>query len=268
MLCHCIYWMVCRSKGMDVGKITFLWEGMLYVYGHVCVWLHHDRYKRTQWIGDYYRPLRKPYKWQGEGKTLSLHPLVSMYIVYTYMYIMIDRFVVNHLLETTLWNWLLLMITDRWVYNFACIAYVLTYPCTLTVQPSWKGSVSNSSECTWCGECSWYGKANTSTYLICQPITLNERDTYIHTFIYTRTHTLNVCMCLYIIIVNPWFSYVQIYRTLRIRLVVVHVITWTSGDRINVVSDPNALLDNIRGYRGTVSQPHDSLMLLTYVCKL
>ena len=59
--------------------------------------------------------------------------------------------------------------------------------------------------------------------------------------------------------------HMQIYRTLRIRLVVVHVITWTSGDRINVVSDPNTLLGNTRVYKRTVTQPHDSLMLITYV---
>ena len=39
--------------------------------------------------------------------------LVPMYIVYTYVYVMINRFVANHLPETTLWNWLLLMITDK-----------------------------------------------------------------------------------------------------------------------------------------------------------
>ena len=59
--------------------------------------------------------------------------------------------------------------------------------------------------------------------------------------------------------------HMQIYKVLDIRLVVVHVITWTSGDRINVVSDPNTLLNNIRDYKRTVTQPHDSLMLITYV---
>jgi hypothetical protein len=54
-----------------------------------------------------------------------------------------------------------------------------------------------------------------------------------------------------------------LYRPLRIRVVVVHVITWTSGDRINVVPNPNSLLNNIREYKRTVTQPHDALMLLT-----
>lgn len=57
----------------------------------------------------------------------------------------------------------------------------------------------------------------------------------------------------------------QTYRVLGVRLVVVHVITWTSGDRIDVVSDPNSLLDSLRRYKSSVSQPHDSLVLLTYV---
>ena len=61
------------------------------------------------------------------------------------------------------------------------------------------------------------------------------------------------------------FSYMQLYKSLRVRLVVAHVITWTSGDRINVVSDPNSLLNSMRGYKRSVTQPHDSLMFLTYV---
>ena len=73
------------------------------------------------------------------------------------------------------------------------------------------------------------------------------------------------CMIVVIIIIYAVYFHVQIYKTLRVRLVVVHVITWSSGDRINVVSDPETLLYNIRDYKTTVTQSHDSLMLLTYV---
>ena len=57
----------------------------------------------------------------------------------------------------------------------------------------------------------------------------------------------------------------QLYRPLRVRVVVVHVITWTSGDRISIVADPQTLLDRIRSFKRSVSQPHDAMMLITYV---
>ena len=37
----------------------------------------------------------------------------TLLVPYTHIYVMINRFVANHLLEITLWNWLLLMITDK-----------------------------------------------------------------------------------------------------------------------------------------------------------
>ena len=62
--------------------------------------------------------------------------------------------------------------------------------------------------------------------------------------------------------------YFQLYRTLNVRVVVVHVITWTAGDMITYPNDndPNELLDNLVGYEPQVTPVHDSTMLITYVC--
>ena len=62
--------------------------------------------------------------------------------------------------------------------------------------------------------------------------------------------------------------YFQLYRTLNVRVVVVHVITWTAGDMITYPSDndPNELLNNLEDYEPQVTPVHDSTMLITYVC--
>lgn len=59
----------------------------------------------------------------------------------------------------------------------------------------------------------------------------------------------------------------QLYQTLMVRVVVVHVTTWTNGNRINYPSnnDANPLLDNLRDYAPQVTAEHDSLMLMTGV---
>ena len=90
-----------------------------------------------------------------------------------------------------------------------------------------------------------------------------------HLVAHTLCSTLIMCTCLlwnrsYSTICVMFLPYLQLYRPLRVRVVVVHVITWTSGDRISVVSNPQSLLDNIRVFKRSVSQPHDSMMLITY----
>jgi len=62
---------------------------------------------------------------------------------------------------------------------------------------------------------------------------------------------------------SPFSFSLQLFRVLDIRIAVVHVITWTQGNQINVVSDSNTLLDNFRDYVPQVTTPHDALMLLT-----
>ena len=57
--------------------------------------------------------------------------------------------------------------------------------------------------------------------------------------------------------------YVQVYRVLNIRVVLVDVITWTNGDQINVVSNANTLLDNFQDYIRTITTNRDSAMLMT-----
>ena len=60
----------------------------------------------------------------------------------------------------------------------------------------------------------------------------------------------------------------QLYRVLNVRVVLVNAITWTNGDRISVVTDSSALLDNFQAYSPQITVPHDSAMLLTSVCEL
>lgn len=55
----------------------------------------------------------------------------------------------------------------------------------------------------------------------------------------------------------------QLYQDLNIRVVLVDVTTWTNGDQINVVSDPNALLGNFESYKPQITAQHDSAMLIT-----
>ena len=55
----------------------------------------------------------------------------------------------------------------------------------------------------------------------------------------------------------------QLYQDLNIRVVLVDVTTWTNGDQINVVSNPDTLLDNFGRYRQQITAEHDSAMLIT-----
>lgn len=57
----------------------------------------------------------------------------------------------------------------------------------------------------------------------------------------------------------------QLYRTLSVRVVAVHVTTWTTGDRIvfPADNDPNILLDRFRDYEPQITAEHDSTMLIT-----
>ena len=59
------------------------------------------------------------------------------------------------------------------------------------------------------------------------------------------------------------FQTVQLYRVLNVRVVLVDVTTWTNGDQITVVSNPNTLLDNFELYKPQITAPHDSAMLIT-----
>ena len=57
----------------------------------------------------------------------------------------------------------------------------------------------------------------------------------------------------------------QLYRPLNIRVVLVDVITWNTGNQISVVQDPETLLDNFELYVPNISSSYDSTMLITYV---
>ena len=69
------------------------------------------------------------------------------------------------------------------------------------------------------------------------------------------------------------FPLLQLYSGLRVnisgvlgvRIALVSVTTWTSGDQIQVVSNPDTLLSNFEAYAPQISDPHDSAMLITYV---
>eukprot|EP00731_Ephydatia_muelleri_P013616 Em0007g926a len=54
-----------------------------------------------------------------------------------------------------------------------------------------------------------------------------------------------------------------LYKPLGIRIVLIQTITWNSGDKISVVSNPSQLLDNFRTYRPQITTPHDVAMLFT-----
>ena len=58
-------------------------------------------------------------------------------------------------------------------------------------------------------------------------------------------------------------SHLQLYQDLNIRVVLVDVTTWTNGDQINVVSDPDQLLDNFALYKRQITARFDSAMLIT-----
>ncbi len=67
--------------------------------------------------------------------------------------------------------------------------------------------------------------------------------------IYARTHTHT-------------HTHTQLYRAeYMIRIVLTYVETWNTGNRIAVVSDASALLNNFEAY--TINSHRDSAMLLT-----
>ena len=55
----------------------------------------------------------------------------------------------------------------------------------------------------------------------------------------------------------------QLFRVLNIRVALIESITWSNGDQITVVPDPETLLNNFRDYRPQITTAHDSTMLLT-----
>ena len=57
----------------------------------------------------------------------------------------------------------------------------------------------------------------------------------------------------------------QIYKNEGVRIAVVDVVTWTTSDRIQIVDDPEALLNNFRDGALNLAQNYDSAMLFTYV---
>ena len=58
---------------------------------------------------------------------------------------------------------------------------------------------------------------------------------------------------------------VNIPGVLGVRISLVSVTTWTSGDQIDVVSNPDTLLDRFEEYVPRIGDPNDSAMLITYV---
>ena len=67
------------------------------------------------------------------------------------------------------------------------------------------------------------------------------------------------------------FFYFQIYRVNNVRIALVMVETWSSGDKISVVADSSTTLASFRTYKNTVldtnddTKNHDNAHLLTYV---
>ena len=57
----------------------------------------------------------------------------------------------------------------------------------------------------------------------------------------------------------------QIYKEEAVRLAVVNVVTWTMSDPIQIVDDPDVLLNNFKEYSPNLTQNYDSAMLFTYV---
>ena len=57
----------------------------------------------------------------------------------------------------------------------------------------------------------------------------------------------------------------QIYKEEGVRLAVVDVVTWTMSDQIQIVEDPDVLLDRFLDYSPNLPQNYDSAMLFTYV---
>jgi len=55
----------------------------------------------------------------------------------------------------------------------------------------------------------------------------------------------------------------QLFRVLNISVALIESITWSNGDQITVVTDPQTLLNSFRDYRPQIRTAHDSAMLLT-----
>jgi len=55
----------------------------------------------------------------------------------------------------------------------------------------------------------------------------------------------------------------QLFRVLNVRVALIESITWSNGDQITVVTDPQTLLNSFRDYRRQIRTTHDSAMLLT-----
>jgi hypothetical protein len=56
-----------------------------------------------------------------------------------------------------------------------------------------------------------------------------------------------------------------LFRVLNVRIALVDVITWNTGNQISVVSNPDTLLNNFRAYKPQIATQHDAAMLLTNV---
>ena len=55
----------------------------------------------------------------------------------------------------------------------------------------------------------------------------------------------------------------QLFRVLNVRIALVDVITWNTGNEISVVSNPVTLLNNFMTYKPQITTQHDAAMLLT-----
>lgn len=55
----------------------------------------------------------------------------------------------------------------------------------------------------------------------------------------------------------------QYYRTLNVRVILVSVITWSKGDKINPTTNTRTLLDHIETFRPQVAMSHDALLYMT-----
>ena len=55
----------------------------------------------------------------------------------------------------------------------------------------------------------------------------------------------------------------RIYSAVNIRIVLVHAITWTSGDQSQFSTSPETTLQNFRTYSLQVQEPFDAIVLLT-----
>lgn len=55
----------------------------------------------------------------------------------------------------------------------------------------------------------------------------------------------------------------RIYQAVDIRIVLVHTITWTSGDRSVFSGSPDTTLERFRTYSRNVQEDFDAIFLLT-----